>query len=111
MIIVRVELHSAVTVRVTELARAHIANIGGTNTRGDYRVATLRGRDKEALDRCVVQRNGEVRNYPRLSIHVWHLVARALIAMGYAGKVEQQQQSDMDAPAPFVPEPVAPGAN
>lgn len=96
MIIVRVELHSAITGHVTELARAHICNVGGTATKGDYKVATLRGRDTATLDRRVAQRRGTVRDYPRLSIHVWHLVARALIAMGYAGKAEQVQQSDME---------------
>ncbi|MCA6108120.1 hypothetical protein [Bradyrhizobium cenepequi] len=96
MIVVRVELHSAITGRITELARAHICNIGGTATKGNYSVSTLRGRDKEAFDRRVVQRSGEVRDYPRLSVHVWHLVARALIAMGYAGKAEQAQQSDLE---------------
>ena len=35
MIIVRVELHSARTGEVTELARMHISNIGGTNTLRD----------------------------------------------------------------------------
>lgn len=97
MIIVRVELHSAVTRKVTELARMHICNEGGTNTRGDYSVTTLRGRDAEALDKHTPQRTGHVRNYPRLSIHVWHLVARALVAMNYAGRDELQQQSDMEA--------------
>lgn len=97
MIVVRVELHSAaITGRVTELARAQICNVGGTVTKGDYKAVTLRGRDKAALDRGSVQRSGEVRKYPRLSIHVWHLVARALVSMGYAGKSEVAQQSDME---------------
>lgn len=97
MIIVRVELHSAITGRVTEIARARICNIGGTKTRGFYEVATFRGRDKDALDKRIERRAATVENYPRLSVHVWHLVARALIAMGYAGKAEQIQQSDMES--------------
>lgn len=95
MIIVRVELHSAITGKVTEIARMGIANAGGDHTRGDYRVETYRGRSGEALSRRVVQRSGEVRDYPRLAIHVWHLVARALVAMGYAGKAEAPQTSDL----------------
>ena len=81
MIVVRVELYSAVTGQVTELARAHICNVGGTRTKGDYHCETLRGRDKDALDKRVRQRSAGVRDYPRLSIHIWHLVARALIAL------------------------------
>jgi hypothetical protein len=37
-------------------------------------------------------------NYPRLSIHVWHLVARALVGMGYAGKSMIAQASDVESP-------------
>lgn len=97
MIVVRVELHSAVTGQVTELARMHICNEGGTATKGDYGVETLRGRDKTALDKRSVQRSGKVTSYPRLSIHVWHLVARALVAMGYAGKETTLEQDIMGA--------------
>lgn len=83
MIIVRVELHSAVTRNVTELARMEIANTGtGTGTRGDYTGRTLRGR-QGALDQGLTQREAQVLNYPRQAIHVWHLVARMLLAMGY----------------------------
>lgn len=95
MIIVRVELLSAVSGQTTELARMHICNEGGDHQRGDYGIETLRGRDKAALDKRSVQRRGKVLSYPRLSIHVWHLVARALIATGYAGKAEVPQGSDM----------------
>lgn len=94
MIVVRVELHSAITGKVTEIARAAICNVGGTRQRGDYRCISFRGRDKESLDKMMPNRTGEVTNYPRLSIHVWHLVARALIAMGYAGKDEIVQSAD-----------------
>lgn len=83
MIIVRVELHSAVTGKVTELARATIANVGGTNESGDYDVRTLRGRDTATLDRGGVQRQGHVRGHPRLREHVWNLVAKALVGLGY----------------------------
>ncbi|KIZ39056.1 MULTISPECIES: hypothetical protein [Rhodopseudomonas] len=84
MIVVRVELHSAISGKVTEIARMLICNIGGTNRRGNYQVETLRGRDKEALDRRSVNRKAVVTNYPRLDLHVWHLVARALLNMSYA---------------------------
>lgn len=99
MIVVRVELHSAVTGQVSELARMNICNVGGTATKGDYQCETLRGRSKKDLDRRTVQRSGSVRNYPRLAIHVWHLVARALVSMGYAGKDLQIQELDMEEAA------------
>lgn len=83
MIVVRVELHSAITHKVTELARMHICNVGGTATKGDYTVDVLRGRDKETLDRMTVQKRGAVRGHARLAEHVWNLVAKALVNTGY----------------------------
>lgn len=86
MIVVRVELHSAVTGETTEIARMLIDNIGGTHKRGDYRCRTLRGRNSADLDARVVQREGRVRGHARLSQHVWHLVSKALTGMGYGGR-------------------------
>lgn len=83
VIVVRVELHSAVTGTVTELARAHICHAGETGQLRDYFVRTLRGRSAEALDRGAVQRRGKVEQHPSEAVHVWHLVAKALAAMGY----------------------------
>lgn len=83
MIVVRVELHSAITHRVTELARMHICNNGGTNTLGDYICTALRGRSKEALDKRTPQRCAMVTKHQRLTQHVWNLVAKALTAMEY----------------------------
>lgn len=84
MIVVRVELHSAITGRATEFARMIIANDGsGTGPIGHYLATTLRGRSREALDRRVVQRSAGIRDWPRQRLHVWNLVATALTAMGY----------------------------
>lgn len=83
MIVVRVELHSARTGAVTELARMDIANIGGTRNSGDYAVQANRGRDREALSKRIAQREGQVLGHPRLSQHVWYLVAKALKALKY----------------------------
>ena len=85
MLVIRVELHSAVTHKVTELARAVIFNRGDVASprRGNYTGKAFRGRSKEQLGLQVVQRTGEVLNYPRLDLHVWNLVARMLTAMGY----------------------------
>lgn len=83
MIVVRVELWSAITGKKSELARMHICNVGGSETRGDYEATVMRGRDAETLAKGTVQRRGAIRNYPRLSLHVWNLVSRALLACGY----------------------------
>lgn len=86
MILIRVELHSAVTGKVTEIARGIIANKGVSpdGALGNYDVATFRGRDSEALNGLQIQRRGKVDAHPRKSQHVWHLVAKALASMGYA---------------------------
>lgn len=75
MILVRVELHSAQTGRVTELGRMKLCNQGGRfdDTRGNYSVEVMR---RGTLD--VVQRRGEVRDYPRKSYSIWRLVMLAL---------------------------------
>ena len=87
MIVVRVELMSAITGQTTELARMHICNEGGTGTRGDYGVYVLRGRDRDALDKSWRNERyvhtGKVEGHARLSEHVWNLVGKALTAAGY----------------------------
>ena len=81
--------------RFTEIARMHISNIGGSRQVGHYHAKTYRGRSNEQLSRCQMQRQGTVKGYPRLKLHVWHLVARALIATGYAGAAELEQPTDL----------------
>lgn len=90
MIVIRVELWSAVTGEKTELARMLVDNIGGTPSLRNYRVRTLRGRSAIALDRSMVkaattgtQREGRVMGHPSERVHVWNLIAKALTAMGY----------------------------
>lgn len=84
MIIVRVELVSAITGQTTELARMQITNDGtGSATQGSYGGMTFRGRSKPALDQRSVSRQGRVEGFPRKSTHVWSLVARMLANMGY----------------------------
>lgn len=85
MLIVRVELLSAITGRTTELARMHICNDGtsASTWRGDYVGESFVGRDSAALDRRTISKLGKVNNWPRLDLHVWNLVARMLLEMGY----------------------------
>lgn len=84
MLIVRVELHSAITGEVTEIARTIISNNGtGTRTYGNYYACSYKGRDKEALNRHVVDRAGFVYGHAREQEHVLSLACKALKAMGY----------------------------
>jgi hypothetical protein len=97
MLVVKVELHSAVDGRTEELGRLCIANVGGTRTRGKYNAAAFRkgkGQTREDLavgalrglqaDRARgVIRASTVDDYARLSDPVWNLVVRALRGMGY----------------------------
>lgn len=96
MIVVRVELHSAVGNDVTDLGTVVIDNQGGTNTRGDYRARAYR---KGAFKRFVgywtpspawaltrkakPTRTGEVTNHPRKAEPIWSLVRKSLETMGY----------------------------
>jgi len=86
MIIVRVELVSAIDGQTTELARMMIDNIGGTHKVGNYGCRTYRGRSAEQLTKAMlanaVTREGKVEGHRRLDLHVWHLVGKALQAMG-----------------------------
>jgi hypothetical protein len=90
MIVVKIELHSAITRKITEIGRMYIANDGaGTPTRGDYRVAVCRRNSDEVPAELLdyprprmpkAARFGVVRDYPRLSYNVWRLIARATLA-------------------------------
>lgn len=75
MIVVKVELWPlGFESKKRELGRMHISNQGsGSAKRGDYKVQVMRKGTKGT-----VQREGEVKNYPRLSYNVWRLVTRAL---------------------------------
>lgn len=83
MIVIRVELFSAITGRKTELARMEITNVSGGGRIRDYEVRTLRGRSTKALNRRTTQRSARIDKFPSLSRHVWALITKALIAMGY----------------------------
>lgn len=77
MIVIKVELHSAITGRVKTLGQARIWNKGtGTMKRGNYGVGVHRKDDPNGP----YLRTGDVDNYPRLSYSMWRLVIRALLA-------------------------------
>lgn len=79
MILVKVELHSAQTGKVTEIGRLQIANDrSGSKERGNYLVWIFRRGSKAR-----VQRQAQLLDFPRLSAPIWKLLRRALEAAGY----------------------------
>lgn len=96
MIVVRVELWSAIDGHITELARMMLDNINTSRDMktGDYAVRTYRGRSAEALRKAMinntVQREGKVLGHKRLAEHVWNLVTKGLVTMGYGSKVNPE---------------------
>ena len=84
MIVVRVELWSAITGEKRELARMHISNDGtGTLARRNYEGTTFRGRSTRDLDRLTASKAGRLTDFPSQQLHIWNLVARMLAKMGY----------------------------
>ena len=89
MLVVKIELHSAISGNVAEIGRMLIGNDGrGTAKRGCYNVRVLRrertpvqgGADFRQWDTRPVARTGRVEGFPRLSYSVWRLVARAILS-------------------------------
>lgn len=85
MLVVRVELWSAISGEKTELARMEICNDGNSvsHRAGNYDGRSFVGRNGKALDRRTVSKRGRVANWRRLDWHVWNLVAAMLDSMGY----------------------------
>lgn len=86
MLVVRIELHSARTGKVSEIGRMVIANDGVATSkdprRGSYTVKIGRkGHDLNAAIWKRPQREARVEDYPRQSYTVWELVRRALNAV------------------------------
>ncbi len=72
MLVVKIELHSAVTGEVKNIATGKIVNTGaGTSTQGNYRVEL-----KDALGRP--WKSGVVEGFPRKRLLAWDLLTRAL---------------------------------
>ena len=81
MIIVRVELHSAKTGNVKELARLSITNTGKNlnhPVEGDYTAKVYKAPKFQA-----VIRRGELFRHRRQSKSVWTLIGKMLKSMGY----------------------------
>lgn len=82
MLVIKIELHSAVTRKVTTIGQMIIANTGGTKDRGEYTAKVAHKNDVNNLGANFNRplREGTVINYPRLSYNVWRLVVRALLS-------------------------------
>lgn len=77
MIVIKVELHSAITGEVTTLVEGKIRNDGtGTPGVGNYEFEA--GRKGGG-----VARRSRVEGFPRGRLNVWHLLARCLGAAEY----------------------------
>lgn len=91
MLVIRVDLHSAITGKTSEIARMIIANDGtGERNRGNYWGRTAKGviEGDSMIPAAVMHESrkmdhAEVKDYARNSLHVWNLVARMLGKMGY----------------------------
>ena len=86
MIVVRVELWSAITGAKHTLAEAYIANdgTGGAST-GNYDAKFWKGDAPRGRAWAQIKghREGRVERYPRKAVAVWNLVRRAIEAAGY----------------------------
>lgn len=72
MLVVKIELHSAVTGEIKTIATGKIVNTGaGTPTQGSYRVEL-----RDALGRP--WKTGTVEGFPRKRFLAWDLLTRAL---------------------------------
>ena len=81
MIVVKIELWSAVTGNVTELGRTYIWNDGTCEDpkRGNYNVSVCKkGKFKPPIIYRNMTRRGRVENYPRASYNIWRLIIRSL---------------------------------
>ena len=109
MIVVRVELHSAITRKITEIARVEICNIGAAPGRMmNYAVRSLWGRSKKSLDSRFVQRTGQIEGHRSRDSHVLNLVAKALFSMGYGERLREANSTQGKLNAQLLRNPPGP---
>ena len=84
MLVVKIELWSAITGKRQEIGRMYIANDGssGNPKKGNYNVKVARknSKDYKGWEKISHTREGKVLDYPRLSYNVWRLILRSLKA-------------------------------
>lgn len=79
MIVVRVELWSARTGKISQLGLMKIGNVADRGAKADYHGEILR---KPSFNQ--IAREGEVKNHRKHDEVVWCLIGKMLTAMGYA---------------------------
>lgn len=97
MLIITIDLYSAVTGKRKNLGTLMIANDGtGTNSRGNYYAHAFRaGTELKELRNKKPIRKSKILNYPRLTAPVWSLIAEALKGMGYGLKNKSEKQEKL----------------
>lgn len=118
MLIVTIELDSAITGERKLLGRMLICNTGSGSsdgTRGDYDVKVAKKTDADDLRKAYREplRAGRVWNYPRLSYNVWRLVSRAILSAFPEERlngIAKNYQLDEEVRQPAAPKAVDPGA-
>lgn len=80
MIVIKVELHSAITGKITELGKMHIANDG---TSKDPNVGHYIGGVFRKGSTNQIIRRSSVQGHRRKDKVIWNLIAKMLINMGY----------------------------
>lgn len=81
MIVIKVELHSARTGKVSQLGEMHICN-DGTST--DPAIGNYESRVMRKPDFRTVTRHGKVSHWRRNDKTIWHLIGALLTNMGYS---------------------------
>lgn len=72
MLVVKIELHSAITGEIKTIATGKIINTGsGTSSQGDYRIELFDANGRS-------WKKGNVTQFPRKRLLAWDLLARAL---------------------------------
>ncbi len=75
VLVVKIELHSAITGQIKTIATGKIANTGkGTPTKGEYRIEL-----RDALGR--LWKTGNIKDFPRKRLLAWDLLACALYSV------------------------------
>lgn len=75
MLIIKIELHSAITHKVTEIGRMAVRNDGGDGTRDNYGAAICK---PGSQDYDNASHRGYVKEHLRGPQHVWSLVYQAI---------------------------------
>ncbi len=88
MLVITIDLHSAITGKKKNLGTIIIANDGtGSDTKGNYWGRAYRaGMTLSSWHTKRPIRTAEVKGHPRMRFSVWHLVTEMLINLGYGPK-------------------------